>query len=181
MEKWFTIAEQIYPYMQQGDLNQCETIISDYLSQYSNSPFYIAINSHFSNDPKEVAENFDKFIRREQAKYKVAAIYTEMNGFDINPERWYYDLFAYKVYGGHDDYDWLSDWDSDYQDDVTLTGMEELQLVYKNEELSQEEVGIASLLIVVRFQQLIKEAISHMKKGFPILATAHEYDLIYEG
>ncbi|NET33843.1 MAG: hypothetical protein F6K19_17790 [Cyanothece sp. SIO1E1] len=50
-----------------------------------------------------------------------------MNGFDINPDRWYCDLFTYDTDGGIDDFDWLSDWQSEYYQDYTITGLEDLQ------------------------------------------------------
>jgi len=95
----FAIAKELQPFIRKGDLIQCETVICNHLSHYSSSPFNIAIKSRFNNDPKEVAANFDEFIEREQMRYKVASVYTEMNGFNINPDRWYFDMFAYEIFG----------------------------------------------------------------------------------
>lgn len=182
MKNQYTIAKQLQPFLRKNDFAHCETVIYDTLSHDPNSPFNFAMQSHFNNDPKTVAASFDQFFEREQKKYKIAAAYAEMNGFNINPDRWYFDLFAYKLFGGHDDYDWLSEWDSDDAGHITLTGMEKLQHVYQTENLSNTNAGIASLLVLVRFQQLIHAAIPFMKnKNFPILVTAHDYEFMYEG
>jgi hypothetical protein len=42
-----------------------------------------------------------------------------MNGFDINPGRWFFDVFGYNDYGGHGEYDWLVDCQPDPYDDMT--------------------------------------------------------------
>ena len=40
---------------------------------------------------------------------------------------------------------------------------------------------VAGLLVVVKFQDLIRRAAPRMRElRFPILATAHEYEFIYE-
>jgi len=178
----FALAKALQPHLRKGDLTHCESIVLEHLSRYPDSPFQLATRLNFNNNLDDLASSFDTFFAREQKKFEIAAAYVEMNDFSINPDRWYFDLFAYQTYGGHKDYDWLSDWDSDDCDHITLTGMEELQFLYKSENLAKKEVGIISLLIVVRFQQLIKAAIPRMKKkSFPILVTAHDYEFIYEG
>ena len=54
-----------------------------------------------------------------------------MNNFDVNPDVWYCDLFAYKSYGGHDNYsyDWLCDAPSKEFERYIIKGLEELQAV----------------------------------------------------
>jgi hypothetical protein len=49
-----------------------------------------------------------------------------------------------------------------------------------NNEFSESE-DYASLLVVVRFQDLIKRSACQMSKlKVPLLATSHDYDFIYE-
>jgi len=38
--------------------------------------------------------------------------------------------FAFGEYGGHEDYDWSADWQSESYDDMTITGLEKLRAVY---------------------------------------------------
>jgi hypothetical protein len=94
-------------------------------------------------------------------------------------------LFAFDSYGGHEDYDWLSDWQSGDYPSMTLIGMEKLQKVYDSDSFHNNEYdeasGYCSFMVVLRFQQLIRESVPFIKSlDFPILATAHDYDFIYE-
>ncbi|MFA5794979.1 MAG: hypothetical protein WC980_07965 [Candidatus Brocadiia bacterium] len=149
------------------------------------SPFHIVLDVDFTNNPADIAGHFDKFLKREKKRYKVSAVYTETNGFDINPKCWYFDVFAYESYGGHKDYEWISDWQSDDFDQMILTGMEKLQKVYASgafrEDKYQDTIEVVSLIVVLKFQKLIKNSVPLMKElKCPILATGHEYDYMYE-
>jgi hypothetical protein len=94
------------------------------------SPFHVVTSLQFSNSRDEVAFFIDRFFQQETDRFDIRAVYAEMNGFDINPDRWYFDLFAYDSYGGHESYDRLSDWKSGDVEDIPLTGLEALQSVH---------------------------------------------------
>ena len=133
----------------------------------------------------DVAAHFDAFFRREQKRFEIAAAYTETNDFSINPGRWFFDLFAYDRYGGHDNYDWIAYWQSERFASMTLTGMEALQKVYASPAFHERAYGkacsITDLLVVSRFQRLIHcsaELMSELR--FPLLATSHGMDFISE-
>ena len=182
---WYDIAREIAPWLQQGDIDRCIERVTRELQKLPDSPFHTVATLEFTNKPKDIARYFEEFISNESKRIPIKAVYTETNGFDINPDRWFFDVFAYKTYGGHDDHDWLSDWQSDRYPDMTLTGMERLQEIYETEYVVGKSYGdspdYASLLVVLKFQNLIKSSaplISNL--SFPLLATSHEYDLIYE-
>ncbi len=108
-----------------------------------------------------------------------------MNGFNINADRWFFDVFAYEQYGGHNDYNWLSDWQSQYYPEMTITGLEPLQEVYAGDAFWSGKYAAAcdltDLLVVIKFQDLIRRAVPHMRElEFPLLATAHDFDFIFE-
>lgn len=149
------------------------------------TPFHAVLDLAITNDPQDVALHFDRFFELEAARLSIAAVYTEMNGFDINPDRWYCDCFAYSAYGGHEDYDWLSDWQSERFDDYTIKGLEELQKIYAGEAFLDDSYSdashLTSLLVVVKFQRLIERASQSMKRLYvPLLSTAHGFDFIAE-
>jgi hypothetical protein len=149
------------------------------LDSYPKSPFHKVLELEFSNSVYDVAENINQFFMRESARFNVAAIYAETNGIDINPDQWFFDLFAYNVDSGLDDPDWISDWQSESWPSMTLTGMEELQTVYASQKLDQDSVDLVNLLVVVKFQKLIFKSRSKMRIGIiPVYSTAHDYDLI---
>lgn len=182
---FFQLQDELASVLRAGDTVRCERTVAERLAIIPRSPFHIALDLSITNPLAEVAAHFDGFFRQEAARFPIGAAYTEMNGFDINPDRWYFDVFAYKQYGGHDDYDWLSDWQSESYDDMTITGLERLQEVYASEAFDSGEFSdaayVAGLLVVTKYQDFIRRTEPHMQElRFPLLVTAHEYDFIYE-
>jgi len=182
---WMNLSVELEPHIRKGDIVYCINQVTNAIKSLPDSPFHQIIELHFTNKPKKVAQYFKKFIKQENRRFPIKAIYTETNGFDINPDRWFFDLFAFDSYGGHEDYDWLSDWKSGDYPSMTLTGMEKLQQVYASESFYKNEYddasGYCSFMVVLRFQQLIGESVALLKgANFPILATSHDYDFMYE-
>ncbi|MDJ0711076.1 MAG: hypothetical protein QNJ14_11825 [Woeseiaceae bacterium] len=183
--QWYELAQQIEPKLREGNLEHCTELVRDAMLQLPSSPFHVAMELDFTNNPATVAEHFDAFLTQERARFDIKAVYTETNGFDINPDRWYFDLFAYDRYSGLDDLDWLSEWQSGGFRDMTLTGMEPLQSIYDSDLFSNQEhstaIGFASLYVVVRFQALIgRSAPLAENLRCPLLATSHDYDFVFE-
>jgi hypothetical protein len=181
----FELQKQLKPVLRAGDIERCERVIAERLAAMPRSPFHIALDLRITNSPSDIARHFDRFFNREAQRFTLAAGYTEMNGFDINTDRWYFDMFAYDNYGGHDDYGWLADWNSESFNQMTITGLEPLQEVYDSPAFSErsfdDQCSIAGLLVVVKFQDLIRRAAPLMQQlQFPLLSTAHDYDFIYE-
>ena len=184
-ETFFQLQEELAPLLRAGDTAGCAGGVSKRLEAMPRSPFHVALNLSITNRLTDVAAHFDAFFQQESTQYSIAAAYTEMNGFDINPDRWYFDVFAYQSYGGQDDYDWLSDWQSDDFDDMTITGLEPLQQVYAGADFEsgefESQAYVAGLLVVTKFQDLVRRAAPYIKRmRFPLLATAHEYDFIFQ-
>jgi len=173
------VAAQVEPYLRRNDYEQCERIVTSALDLYPKSPFHKILELEFSNSIDDISKNFNEFFKRESARFYVATIYTETNAFDINPDHWYFDLFAYNKDGDLDDLDWISNWQSESWPSITLTGMEDLQAVYASENLDEDNVYLASLLVVIKFQKLIFNSRSKMQIGnIPIYSTGHDYDII---
>lgn len=184
-----TVASILYddsaPDVLAGEADRCVERAKTALRGLPASPFHIALELTITNLPAGIAAHLDRFITQEEGRFEVGAIYVEMNGFSINPGRWFFDAFAFEEYGGHDDYDWLADWQSGGFPDMTLTGLEPLQAIYNTstfrDQRHREAREITDLLVVFLFQELISRASKHMSKlQFPLLATAHDYDLIQE-
>jgi hypothetical protein len=188
---WWILASELSAPLRAGKLDVCIQRVETVLRGMPTTPYHIVLDLDFTNDHHEVARYFDEFALIERA-YLLRAIYTETNGFFINPDRWYFDVFGYSTYGGHDDYDWLAAWEDTGSTSITLTGMEPLQTVYQvfmghvsnpgtgTEDIEREQ-GISDLLVVLRFQNLIQRSTAFMQHvKVPLLATSHEYDFIYE-
>jgi len=120
-----------------------------------------------------------------------------MNGFTINCDLWFLDLFAFDKVGGTDDTDWLADWEEGNStiNSFPLTGYEELQATYQvymdNEKYKESKIqaasDVAELLIVLRLQELVREAVEAAKSNslswatIPVFASAHDYyDTVYK-
>jgi len=180
----FELQDQLTPVLRLGDLATCDRIVASRLSSLPPSPFHVVLEISITNETREAAQYFDEFFRQ-QPREKVRAAYTELNGFSIKPGHWFCTPFAYQQYGGHDDYDWLSNWQSGDFDAMPITGLETLQKVYAGDAVRGKHFSdardLASLLVVIKFQDLIRRAATLMKElRFPLLATAHDYDFIYE-
>jgi hypothetical protein len=115
--------------------------------------------------------------RQASAKINVAAMYFEMNGFTINPDRWYFDGFAYETVGDIWELDWLAHWDADTDDDqFTLTGMESVQEAFascycdEDQPLSVKMAAeLANHLVNARFMQLIAATHGAAKRKYKAL------------
>jgi len=180
----FELQEQLTPVLRAGDLVRCEQTVVERLSALPRSPFHVVLDLSITNKPEDVAAYFDDFFRQQPCSL-IAAAYTEMNGFDINPNLWFCSPFAYQRYGGHDDYDWLSNWQSGEYDYMVIRGLESLQQIYAShafrDKRFSDACAVSSLLVVIRFQDLIRRAASQMRElRFPLLASAHDYDFVYE-
>jgi hypothetical protein len=193
---WLILANELSAPLRAGKLDVCIQRVETALRGMPTTPYHIVLILDFTNDLHEVARYFDEFAQMERAR-PLRAIYTETNGFFINPDRWYFEVFSYSVYGGHEDYDWLAAWEDTASTSFTLTGMEPLQTVYQvfmghvsnpgtgTESMEREQdirvKGISDLLVVLRFQDLIQRSTVFMQQvKVPLLATSHEYDFIYE-
>ena len=182
---WSPTMKRVLPDLRRGDLAAVERGIAEQLRTLPRSPFHLVLDLNITNEPGDAARHFDRFFERAARRFAIAAAYTEMNGFEINPDRWYCDLFAYDKDGGHDDYDWLSDWQSERFGEYEINGLEELQAVYDSDAFgndaycdAEEECG---LLVVAKFQRFVSEAAGMMRKlQFPLYVTAHGREFIAE-
>jgi len=122
----YKLQQELEPLIKVG---QTETVIERLEAELRSLPtsdFHKVLDLNFTNTPHFIGKELEQFFKQESRRYDVAAIYLETNGFAINTGLWYFDLFGFKTYGGHTDYDWLAEWDSDDSSSPALTGMEEL-------------------------------------------------------
>lgn len=141
----------------------------------------------FTNPPKSILSSINDFIDECEKEFDIKAVYLEMNGFDINPDRWYFDFFGYEVYEADpDDLEWLCDGQSSDWLQVTLTGLESVQLDFKwyhanemwKDAKLEKAYEPAMLLVMCKYVTLIQSALAAggRSKSIPVLATAHDFD-----
>lgn len=184
---WDTVAA----FVNSNRLDDAIKFLESRLQTCSSTRFKSIIGTNFTNSPKDIATEINKFIEAQKKVFSINAVYLEMNGYSINTDRWFFDFFGYAVYDPDPtSFDWLSEWDSDHWPDVTLTGLEavmedyswyssHLTKGYKDTEAVEAE-EYASLLIVCKFAHLIEKAVKtgFINSNIPILATAHDFDII---
>lgn len=182
---WFTLANELTPAIRCGDTSTAITRVSEVIRTMPSSPYHLVLDLNFTNSRQSIARQFEQFISDQKNRSKIKAVYAEMNGFFINPGLWYFNLFAYDQNKGHEDYDWLATLGSEPSPKFVLTGMEELQKIYKYyrylENPRYEARDFCDLLVVCKFQDLLKRSIPYVHEFHePVLATAHDYDFIAE-
>lgn len=182
---WNSVAQ----FFERNDVQVAALHLEAHLRAQKSERFSTLADLRFRNDPNDVLAYVNEFIAECSSFFNVESVYLEMNGFDINFDRWYFDLFAYTEYvSDPDDLDWLCEWSSPDWEPLTLIGMEEIQEEFRwymeNEAWRQKEhkatEEIATLLVMVRFVQLVSEALQSgpLTKPVPVLATAHDFDIL---
>jgi hypothetical protein len=182
LELW----QKVDGFVRERKLHRCHEYLLNRLRQESTTRFKSLLHTDFSNDPKDVGEKIEYFITSQTIEIK--AVYLEMNGFDINPDRWYFDFFGYRKYTNDpDNVDWLCEWNTEYNEPYELTGLEQTMADYDwyshqdgytdQTETTAEE--IAMFLVMIKYARLIKRALAQNDHiTIPVLATAHDFDII---
>lgn len=183
------IWKEVENLIHQGQLETAIENLESQLASCKSERFKSLLKKDFTTDPLVVASKINDFITLCEESFDVQAIFLEMNGFDINTDIWFFEFFAYDEYEeDEEDLDWLSDWASEAVPAVALTGLEEAQQDfdwYSNRSgnrnaLAKKAWDYAVLLVMCKFAWLIGRAVAtgEIKKAVPILATAHEFDII---
>lgn len=161
------------------------------LGRQQTNAFSPLVGLDFLHHTEEAAANLIRFLESASAQREVGALYFEMNGFDINPDRWYCNGYAYDHAGGVRNTEWLVGWFTADDEDFVLTGMEPVQAAFAahDGDAGPLFVNIARelsiYLVTCRFMELI--AAAHQLAGerdsrarnLPVFATAHGFDIAH--
>lgn len=189
-----TIDETLDSLVLKNQLDQAIALAEMELTKLPQTQFNQVVGKNLLHLKEPLLNFLNEFYKNKKDEITIKAIYSEMNGFTINYDLWYIDLFAYTECGGLDDLDWLADFEVSSDDCMTISGFETLQVAYEdymeNERWSDKKLAeackICEFLIILRLQELFRET----KKlatyqelewvNIPLFATAHDYDMIYE-
>ena len=177
-----------------GKLAKCIAFLEDGLRTLKRTPYHQVLRKDFLRQTDELAKWLIDFHQKAAAaKFKLSAVYLEMNGFTINPKQWHCNLFGYKKAGDIWELDWLSEWDAEHKECFVLRGMEPVQKAFADlfpdekqplgVKLAEE---VAEHLVTARFMELVAAAHKAAKrryagvKGLPVLATAHDWDTVHQ-
>lgn len=180
-----------------GKLTECIAFLEEGLRSIRETHYHAIVNRTFLHHVDDAAKYIADFHRAASEKFPIAVMYFEMNGFSINPDRWYFDGFAYREGGDVWDLtfnaDWLSGWNASTDESFILTGLENVQKAFETlfgtdppQALSvQLAAEITEHLVVARFDELISAATAAARRlrpeleGVPVFSTAHEWDALY--
>lgn len=190
----FDLAEELNEFLVDNQLEKAVQLAEKELSALPKTDFHKIIGRDLKPLTENLVSYIDSFYKAAKTEIDVKAIYSEMNGFTINYDLWFIDLFAFTQRGGLEDLDWLADFEVSSDDSLVISGFEDLQAVYqdymekekwRNKEL-EAACEICELLVILRLQELFKEAkkLATIQKAswinIPVFVTAHDYDLVYE-
>jgi len=173
-----------------NDIDSAVELLERRLAEHRVMRFAGLIGASFTNSPDSVLSSINEFIRTCDGTFDIKAVYLEMNGFDINYDRWYFDSFGYSEYGGNpDDLEWLCDWQSPRWREVTLCGLENVQRdfawyienrIYDKDKSYESPHDVALLLVMAKYVALIQTTLraGALAKAIPVLATAHDFDIV---
>lgn len=190
------LYERIDPLLTAGDLNeaidQCERL----LMGIPKTDYHSVINVELDRLNPEFAGWVNDFFERVSANMDVRVIYSELNGFTINPDVWFLDMFAFDTHGGLENMEWVGDWEngnSTAGKSFAIEGFEPLQMRFLRDldhssiSTSDEEGArmLSEFLVVLRTQQLFQRTLDQASserpwKRIPFVVTAHDRDLVYE-
>jgi len=189
----FDLADKVKRLVEINQIDKAIELAEIELKKIPITDFHKVIGRNFLSSTDSLTEFITNFYKQAVKEMEVKAMYSEMNGFTINYDLWFLDLFAFKSCGELDDIDWLADYDFSTGKSMVLSGMEDIQFVYedymKNEKWSDEKLEnameICEIIIVLRLQELFMNSIdSATQKKLewsktPIFVTAHDYEILY--
>ncbi|MDC8004091.1 hypothetical protein POV27_08500 [Aureisphaera galaxeae] len=194
----FDLEDKLSEYVKKGDLDTAIEIAESELKKVSKTDFHALIGKDLLHLAPELSTFISNFYSAVKLRYaikfskKLKALYCEMNGFTINYDRWFVDIFAYSDID-ENDYDWLADYDFLSKRDMTIKGFESFQKVYEDVHKYQkfdipeieQAYDIAELIIILRLQELFRKTYKKAERkglkwsSIPMFVTAHDYEMMY--
>jgi hypothetical protein len=203
----FELADKLYELLESKKLDLAIAMAERKLKEISTTDFHKILDRnllHLTSDLAKHIKGFDKstkdVLKKKQGflknlfgsgkEVKPVAYYCEMNGFTINNDRWFIDLFSFENFS-LTDWDWLSDFYDSSTNDFSITGFEDIQKVFQdvhnNDRFEEPNIlnayQVCELLVILRLQELFREvykASNDKWSDIPMFVTAHDYDLIYK-
>ena len=178
---------------EQGRLDAVVSVVENRLRGIEPvTPFHAIIGKDFLHQVEQVADWLAAFYDAVSDGFRPAAIYVEMNRFDINFDQWHIEAMAHiEVPNGpmHQ-----AEWDGDISSEFVLTNMEKVQKAMEEfQELSgqaesfeaidqnlRDAQGDAFFLVMLHMQNLVKRAAllcrqrGHSVGSIPVAANVHD-------
>ena len=202
----FELADKLYGLLESKKLDEAIAMAEQQLREIPKTDFHEILGKnllHLTSDLAKHINEFNKSTRQILKKkqgfikklfglekgIKPAAYYCEMNGFTINYDIWYIELYSFENYS-LTDWNWLCDFYDSSANDFIITGFEDIQKVFQdihendrfNEPDLMKAYEICELLVILRLQELFRETYKTTREEWcftPMFVSAHDYDLIF--
>jgi len=189
----FDLEKEVKKLVEENNIKSAIELAEAELKKIPTTDFHKVLGRDFLILTEDLIEFISYFYEKATKEIEVKAIYSEMNGFTINYDLWFLDLFAFQTCEGLEDTDWLADYDFSIGESMVLKGLEDIQAVYedymKNEKWTDKNLEnameVCEIIIVLRLQELFKNSIDSANQKqiewckIPIFATAHDYQILY--
>ena len=190
--------DQVFHAAYDGRLDEMIEMLVERLDAQPASPFRAARTAAFDISPVSVNSWLREMAAELAEQIDLRFIYVEMNGFSINPDRWFCDAFGFRealeVTSPLDDpegewFERLADYEAElpWQRALTLTGMEPMQRAfewwYKEDEHDKQldrSNELADWLVQCRFLALMRDAVAAgtLSPSVPVAAATHDSELV---
>lgn len=107
----FDLVDELNGYLLNNKLKLAIEVAEKKLSDLPTTEFHKIIGRNLKPISENLTSYITDFYSQSKNKFEVKAIYSEMNGFTINYDLWFIDLFGYSELGTLDDLDWLSEFE----------------------------------------------------------------------
>jgi hypothetical protein len=203
----FELADKLSELLESQKLDEAIAMAEQELKNIPTTDFHKILDKnllHLTSDLAKHIKEFDKstkeVLKKKQGfiknlfssgkEVKPAAYYCEMNGFTINYDRWFIDLFSFENYS-LTDWEWLSDFYDSTANELTITGFEEIQKafedVHENNRFEEPNIDkayeVCELIVILRLQELFRASYNTNQGDWgsiPMFVTAHDYEMIYK-
>jgi hypothetical protein len=170
-----------------GDLDGYVEQVEARLAATGPNPFADAATTRFDDDPAALAAWLEGARDDLSGRAgELGMLYVEMNGFDINPERWHADAFGFAMPVVSDGLLHERFWREvgDHAPSHALTGMEPMQAAFAHHlATGSDDLGapaeMATRLVHGRFLQHVATAVAGLRAWpdeLEIAVTAHDLD-----
>jgi hypothetical protein len=186
------LERAVRKWVRKADLSRAIAHCEKELAALPRTEYHQALGRSWLRQTLDASRWLGGFCRTTAKALSIRALYCEMNLFEINPDEWYVDAFAYDFFGEPRDLGWLVGWKKTTGDRnrLVLRGMRELQALFARDYGDEPPADIRPasevviLLLTLRMQELMHAAAlrarqsGQLPEDLPVLAASHDSDLI---
>ena len=175
---------RVIPLLRSGRFAAAEALLTDWMRALPTTSFHAIADLAITTPLERCGDFFTQFCARARSERPLKAVYSEMNGFAVNPDLWFCDAFGYSFDASDDGDGWLGEVSSESDEHLVITGLEPVQQAFASwkattgPRVDDERTArwLAQVLVITKFQGWLQRAVPHIKNlNCTFWATAHDY------